>query len=144
MQINATGTSQGYTAYSGITFGSNQFSQIRVNAIDSSANSAVEISTNNVLNTSTKTQYVYYASASAATGSGIIKIVNGSSTVLASQASAPGCAAGDILRLENNSGVLTAYRNGAVATGFTNPVTDIAITGGAPGFRIVQSNTASV
>ncbi len=124
--------------------GAQMVRQVASKTSDSSASTAAEVTTNNVLAAGTKTQYAYYASHNAGLGSGIVKIVGNTVTTLASQTSSVGCNAGDVLRLENINGTLTAYRNGAIDSNFTNPVTDTSITGGAPGFRIVQASTASV
>jgi hypothetical protein len=141
--LQLTGAQSGFTAYLATSFNSDQFSKITVSSIDSSASSFAEVLTNENVTATVDTRYAYYCSHVAAGGSGIIKTVTGTATTLASQTASIGCNAGDTIELRHIGNTLWAYRNGAIDTSFTNPVIDSSITGGAPGFELVQDATGA-
>ena len=144
-QINSASASvSGYSFYLAQTFNSDQFSKATVGAINSSASTFFEVATNGSTSPSVQTYNTYYCSHLAAGGSGIIKVVAGASTTLASQTAVVGCNAGDVLELRSIGGLLWAYRNGNLDTNFSpNPVAT-TVSGGAPGLFLFQSAAAGV
>ncbi len=141
-QVNQTGAATGYSNYAAQLFIGDQFSKATVNTIDSSSSTFVEVLVDSIATASVQTYYSYYCSHVAAGGSGILKVVAGASTTLASQTASVGCNAGDVLELRHIGTTLWAYRNGILDSNFTNPVTDSSITSGSPGIEIAQDATA--
>jgi hypothetical protein len=143
-QINFASAGTGYSNYLAQAFNSDQFSKATVASIDSASTTFFEVMTNMTLTAGVQTYNTYYCSHVAAGGSGIIKVVAGASTTLASQTSSVGCNASDTLELRSIGGFLWAYRNGALDTNFSpNPVAT-TVSGGAPGINLVQDTAAGV
>ena len=148
-QVNAATLASGFETYTGTTnqsFSSNQAAKVTIPVLNTNANSFVEVLTN--ASSTDETFYSGYCSNASATGSGIAENLAGVGSVLASQTSVAGCAAGDTIELRHIGFLLYFYKNGILDTDFTpNPATDssvTAITGGSPGLFIGQSAAGAV
>lgn len=141
-QVTDTGIQSGYSTYLATSFNPDQFSKATCSILVAAANFC-EVTVRNSTNPAVQTYYTYYDGGTNAAGRGIIKVVAGVSTTLASQTSAAG-AAGDTIELDVVGNTLWAYRNGALDTSFTNPVSDSSITSGNPGINLVQAATNGV
>ena len=126
------GTSTGYNSafWAGNAFSTSLFAQATITAL----NGTTDFPGVSVLASGTGSSSTYYACLENSTNIYIQRVVNAVSGNLTS-ASSTG-AVGDILRLEvAPGGVLTCYKNGAVALTFT----DTSITSGGPGLLISGS-----
>jgi hypothetical protein len=126
------GTSTGYNSafWAGNAFSTSQFAQATITAL----NGTTDFPAVSVLASGTGSSSTYYACLENSTNIYIQRVVNAVSGNLTSAPSTG--AVGDILRLEvAPGGVLTCYKNGAVALTFT----DTSITSGAPGLVISGS-----
>ena len=112
-----------------------QFAQATITAL----NGTTDFPGVSVLNSGTGSSSTFYGCLENSTNIYIQRVVNASATNLTS-ASIPTGAVGDFLRLEvAPGGVLTCYKNGAVALTFT----DTQITAGSPGLTI-SGNVATL
>jgi hypothetical protein len=147
-----SGTGIAAVVYGGQTFdGGNQFSKVTCAAAPNNVNDVCEVTVNNSSG-ATETDYKYFCSNAAATGSGLTQEVSNTPTVLSSQTSASGCAAGDTIELDRYTdaaghAVLIALHNGVLDANIpTNPytITSGVLTGGAPGIEMVEAASGAV
>jgi hypothetical protein len=123
----------------------NQFSRISIYEAGDSDDTFCAVCTNMDLSGGTRTYYEYYASHTANGGSGLVKMVNGTQTNLSVQTGSVGANNGDTLELRNIGGWLYCLRNGVLDTNIpTNPYFDSSISGGQPGFAMVQVNANEI
>jgi len=126
-QIQGTTTNANSGFWAANTFATSQFAQATITAL----NGATDFPGVTVLAAGSGGSSTYYACLENSTNIYIQRVVNASATNLTSAASTG--AIGDLLRLEvAPGGVLTCYKNGAVALTFT----DTQITSGSPGLSI--------
>jgi hypothetical protein len=129
-QIQGTSGSSNSAFWNVNTFSTSQFAQATITAL----NGTTDFPAVTVLATGTGSNSTYYACLEDSTNIYIQRVVNTAATNLTSAASTG--AVGDLLRLEvAPGGVLTCYKNGAVALTFT----DTQITSGSPGLLISGS-----
>jgi len=129
-QIQGTTTGSNSAFWNASAFSNVQFAQATITAL----NGATDFPGVSVLANGTGSSSNFYACLENTSNIYIQRVVNASATNLASSASTG--AVGDILRLEvGPGGVLTCYKNGAVALTFT----DTQITSGSPGLIISGS-----
>jgi hypothetical protein len=142
-QLSGTGAEAGYALYLAPNLTNDQYCQVTLASIDTSASSFGECLTNG--STAGNTQYGYYCSHAAATGSGIFKKIGGTATTFVSQTSTA-CAAGDTIGLIHVGSCLYGMHNGVKDSGLSpNPYcADVSITAGFPGIYIGQDATAGV
>jgi hypothetical protein len=146
----AAGAAQSNEAYAGLNYNNDQFAQVTLSTLDSNAATNGAICINEL--TTAVTNYCYYVSNAAATGSGIVKDIAGAQTVLANQTAVSGASAGDIIRLlrqtlPSGNVVLWAFKNGKLDTNFTpNPVIESVskLTGGYPSIQLTQDATNGI
>ncbi len=130
------GTSTGYNSafWAANAFSTSQFAQATITAL----NGTTDFPAVSVLASGTGSNSTYYACLENSTNIYIQRVVNAVSGNLTSTASTG--AVGDLLRLEvAPGGVLTCYKNGAVALTFT----DTTITSGSPGL-VISGNVATL
>ncbi|MGC1483345.1 MAG: hypothetical protein WA789_06085 [Candidatus Acidiferrum sp.] len=133
-QIQGTATGSNSAFWNANAFSNLQFAQATVTAL----NGTTDFPGVSVLASGTASNSTYYDCLEDTTNIFIQRVVNASSANVTSAASTG--AAGDILRLEvAPGGVLTCYKNGAVALTFT----DTQITAGSPGL-IISGNVATL
>ncbi|HEY2546150.1 MAG TPA: hypothetical protein VGI46_08805, partial [Candidatus Acidoferrum sp.] len=129
-QIQGTTTNVNSAFWSANGFAATQFAQATVTAL----NGTTDFPGVSVLASRTGTSSTYYDCLENSANIYIQRVVNAVAANLTSTASAG--AVGDLLRLEvSPGGVLTCYKNGAVALSFT----DTQITSGSPGLSISGS-----
>lgn len=130
--------------YVGQQFYGDQCSQVTVSAIDASASTNIQVMTN--MDPLVFTNYGYYASHAAATGSGIFKTIAGSQTNLSVQTGTVGVNAGDTLQLCHIGTKIYAYRNGVLDVNIpVNPSTDASIgQTGQPALAMAQDATGAI
>ena len=147
-QVNSAGAASGYETYIGTTgqiFANNQASKATILSINNNANTIAEVTVDSSLDPTQHTFYAGYCSDNATYGSGIVKVVAGASTTLASQTSMAGCVTGDTIELRRIGTKLYFYKNGILDADFTpNPVTDATLSSGNPGLNLLQNTAGAV
>jgi len=129
-QIQGTTTASNSAFWNSNSFSTSQFAQATITAL----NGTTDYPGVSVLASGTGSSSTYYDCLENSTNIYIQRVVNAAATNLTSAASTG--AVGDLLRLEvAPGGLLTCYKNGAVALTFT----DTQITSGAPGLNISGS-----
>ncbi|MGC2832047.1 MAG: hypothetical protein WB994_20580 [Candidatus Acidiferrum sp.] len=133
-QIQGTAAASNSAFWNANAFSNLQFAQATITAL----NGTTDFPGVSVLNSGTGSSSTFYGCLENSTNIYIQRVVNASATNLTSAASTG--AVGDLLRLEvAPGGVLTCYKNGAVALTFT----DTQITAGSPGLTI-SGNVATL